>query len=257
MLSLQKVASFTNHKTNQHMLMGVIIVSFFFGVLLLSREANGQQLTTFLAEHKTEIQNYIMAGYGKGWLHCDVLSLTHHGDVPHFIMGFETLNKVDIGIMMSSSHCLLAAYHIESKESLSAIIQFGWTVIKHKRIALILSIGEGVTLDMASNTKKMPFLIAAKWGGGKKQFLCPIVGRQEPFTQSYMCNVSYASYRYKKLRTGIYGHEPHIFPTKNGIDGTTIRLLKLLAKKLKFVPHIVIPRSFHHAFNLVRNNLDF
>ena len=71
MLSLQKVASFTNHKTNQHMLMGVIIVSFFFGVLLLSREAHGKQLTTFLAKHKTEIQNY-----SKGIL--DTQKLTLH-----------------------------------------------------------------------------------------------------------------------------------------------------------------------------------
>ena len=124
-------------------------------------------------------------------------------------------------------------------------------VIRHKRIALVLSMGEGVTLDMAPNTAKMPFLIAAKLEGDQKQFLCPIVGMREPFMQNFMCDMSYASYRRKKLKIGIFGVNPHIFPTKHGLDGTDIRLLKLLAQKLKFEPDLIIPRSFRHGANMV------
>ena len=150
----------------------------YFGVVF------GKNLDQFLKEHKVEIQNYIMAGYGEGWTNCDVLSLKPITmDAPQFIMGFETFNKLDINSALSSSHCLLTAHYVERKESLSAIIKFGWNVMQHKRVALILSMAKGITLDMASNTEKLPFLIVANMEGGGNQFLCPIVGRSEPLLQ--------------------------------------------------------------------------
>ena len=164
--------------SKQEVSMRALAALLFFGVVY------GQNLDHFLKEHKVEIQNYIMAGYGEGWTNCDVLSLNPITvDAPKFIMRFETFNKLDINSALSSSHCLLTAHYIESKESLSAIIKFGWNVMQHKRVALILSMEKGITLDMASNTEKLPFLIVANMEGGGNQFLCPIVGRSEPLLQ--------------------------------------------------------------------------
>ena len=237
--------------------MRLLTASICFGVLLFSKASLGQKLDKFMEEHRVQIQNYIMAGYGGGWAHCDMLSLNPLVvDTPQFIMGFETFYKRDIGSALSSSHCLLATYHIENKESLSAIIEFGWRVLQFKRVALILSMTKGITLDMATNTENLPFLIAAKLEGGGRQFLCPIIGRSEALMQGHMCDMSYVSYRYKKLRFGwrIFGIIPHIFPTKDGIDGTDIKLVKLLAEKLKFMPIVVIPRSYEQGANMVGNN---
>ena len=235
--------------------MRLLTASICFGVLLFSKASLGQKLDKFMEEHRVQIQNYIMAGYGGGWAHCDMLSLNPLVvDTPQFIMGFETFYKRDIGSALSSSHCLLATYHIENKESLSAIIEFGWRVLQFKRVALILSMTKGITLDLATNTENLPFLIAAKLEGGGRQFLCPIVGRAKPLMQGHMCDKSHASYRYKKLRVGVFGITPHVFTTKDGIDGTNIMLLKLLAEKLKFMPIVVIPKSFGQGANMVVNN---
>ena len=235
--------------------MRLLTASICFGVILFSKASLGQKLDKFMEEHRVQIQNYIMAGYGGGWAHCDMLSLNPLVvDTPQFIMGFETFYKRDIGSALSSSHCLLATYHIENKESLSAIIEFGWRVLQFKRVALILSMTKGITLDMATNTAKLPFLVAAKLDGGGRQFLCPIVGRAEPLMQGHMCDMSYVSYRYKKLRVGVFGITPHVVQTKDGIGGTNIMLLKLLAEKLKFMPIVVIPRSFGQGANMVVNN---
>ena len=236
--------------------MRLLTASLCFLILVFSRTSRGygHKLHKFLEEHRIQIQNYIMAGYGGGWEHCDVLSLEPLGvDAPQFIMGFETFNGLNMRSALSSSHCLLAAYHIESKESLSAIIKFGWRVIHHKRIALILSMGNGVTLGIATDTEKLPFLIAAKLQGERKQFLCPIVGKAEPLLQGHMCDISYTSYKYKKLRVGIVGIQPHFFKTKNGIDGTDIRLISLLAEKLNFMADVVVPRTYGLGANMVEN----
>ena len=223
-----------------------------FAVFLLCRTSLGQNANKFLDQHKVEIQNYIMTGYSGGWAHCDVLSLNLVGeDAPQIIMDFSTFNEVDLRSAVSSSHCLLAAYHIESKERLTAIINFGWRVLKAKRVALILTLGNGTTLNLATNTEKLPFLIAGRIEGGGNQFLCPLLGSTRPILQTHMCDISYVSYKYKKLRVGLLGQNPHLFPTKVGIDGTDVRLLGLLAKKLKFIPDIVIPRTYEQGAKMV------
>ena len=232
--------------------MTLCTASLCFGVLLLCRTSLGQNANKFLDQHKVEIQNYIMTGYSGGWAHCDVLSLNPVGeDAPQIIMNFSTVNELDLRSAVSFAHCLLAAYQVESKERLSAIINFGWRVLKAKRVAMILTLGNGTTLNLATNTEKLPFLIAARIEGGGNQFLCPVLGSAKPILQNHMCDISYVSYKYKKLRVGLLGMIPHLFPTKVGIDGIDVRLLGLLAKKLKFIPDIVIPRTYEQGANMV------
>ena len=238
--------------------------SLYFLLLLFSKRSLCRDLGLFLREHREQIQTYIMAGYGDGWSHCDVMSADpphtealFHSLSPQFVIDFAMLNKLDMNSMLSFSfsHCLLAAYHIKSKEDLSDILQFGRTVLRHKRIALILSLDSGVTLNMATDNAKIPFLVAAELQGGSEQFFCPIIGSPEPILQDSMCNKMNTSYRYKKLRVGIFGGIPHMFPVKgNGIDGTDLRMIKLLAENLKFLPDVKIPRTFVHGANMVSRN---
>ena len=228
-----------------------------FILLLFSKHSLGQDLGPFLAGHREQIETYIMAGYGDGWSYCDVMSagLPHtkaYGLSPQFVIDFAMLNKLDMNSMLQFSPCLLAAYHIKSKEGLSDILQFGRAVLRHKRIALILSLENGVALNMATDIAKIPFLVTAKLECGGEQFLCPIVGHAEPVLQDSMCKEMYTSYRYKKLRVGIFGPLPYIFPIKgNGIEGIDLRMIKLLAEKLKFVPDVKIPRTFENGYNMV------
>ena len=235
--------------------------SFCFILLLFSKQSLGQNLGTILARQREQIQRYIMAGYGDGWSHCDVMSAGLHetkagfqGLSTQFANDFVMLSKLDINSMLSSSHCLLAAYHIKNKEGLSDILQFGQRVFRHKRIALIVTLEIGVTLRMANEISKVPFLVAAELKSGGEQFLCPIVGRLEPILQDSMCKEKYASYQYKKLRVGIFGAIPHLFIKGNGLDGTDLRLIKLLAEKLKFVPDVKIPLTFEQGANMVVGN---
>ena len=223
-----------------------------FRLLFFCLPSLGQKIDDFLQQHKENVQNYIMVGHSKSWTQCDVLSSNSVGDdAPQLLMNFVEFQKLDMRSALSSCHCLLASYHIESQESLSEIMRFGWEVIKHKRVALILSMAKGITLEMATDTDKLPFLVAARLESGGEQFLCPIIGRIKPLIQSDMCEISYVSYKYKKLRIGLFGISPHLI-FDGGIDGTDVRLIKLLAEKLKFKPDVVIPRTFAQGENMVR-----
>ena len=226
-----------------------------FMLLLFSIESLGQDIDAFLSGQRVQIETYIMAGYEDSWAHCDVISADPQKNEarlsPQFVIDFKMLNKLDMNSILSASQCLLAVYHITSKEDLSEILQFGQTVFKYKRIALILKLENIVTLNMATDFAKLPFLIAAQLEGGREQFLCPIVGKPEPILQDFICNEIYASYRYKKLRVGLFGVNPHLFRKGNGIDGTDWRMMKLLAEKLKFEPDVKIARSFEHGANMV------
>ena len=111
--------------------------------------------------------------------------------------------------------------------------------------------GKGITLEMATDTEKLPFLVAAILETGEEQFLCPVIGRVKPLLQSAMCDISYVSYKYKMLRIGLLGVHPHL-TFDGGLDGTDLRLIKLLARKLKFKPDVVFPRTFAQGENMVR-----
>ena len=62
----------------------------------LSYEAQGANLSTFLGKYKTAIDKYVMAGYGGGWDHCDVVTDYYNGGylletVPQLVMELEKL----------------------------------------------------------------------------------------------------------------------------------------------------------------------
>ena len=126
-------------------------------------------------------------------------------------MSMTELNHLDIIRTFSSSKCLLVSFHANNNHSLSRLIQFGWTAVQHKRLALLLTMGAGVTLKSVRNTTRMPFLVASEVEDGKRQFLCPVVGEHEPRLQNYICHHSYASYKNKTIRVGMIGMRPWFF----------------------------------------------
>ena len=101
---------------------------------------------------------------------------------------------------------------------------------------------------MATN---LPFVVAVQFDDGETKFLCPVVGDDKSHIDPFMCKLSYVSYKYKSLKIGIIGIEPYFVPIKSGLDGTDIRLLKMLSERLSFTPEIVIPSSFLAAEELV------
>ena len=180
------------------------------GVVLLLREVHGLGLEMFAAKHRTAIQEYIMVGYGDGWMHCDILSdnpkdVGFYEDIPHFAITLEKLLTIDIGSTLSSSHCLLALYEVNTLQNLTSIIEFGWKAIQYKRIALVLKMGSGLTLDHRINTTKLPFPVAAEVEDEEEQFVCPVIGKVEPLLQEHMCEKSYVSFEKKTLRIGMVG----------------------------------------------------
>ena len=63
-------------------------------VLILTVKA--QEMGEFLARHKADIDNFVMAGYGKGWSHCDIVTEYYHEGgfletVPQLVMELEKL----------------------------------------------------------------------------------------------------------------------------------------------------------------------
>ena len=182
------------------------------GAILWLSGVHGLGLELFLAEHKTAIEEYIMAGHGDGWKHCDILSTSleeagFNEDIPHFAITIEKLLTINLGPVISSAHCLLALYEVNNLQQLASIIKFGWKAIKYKRIALILKMGSGLTLDRAINRTKLPFLVAAEMEHGEEQFICPLIGEDEPILLEHMCKKSYVSLERKTLRIGIVGFE--------------------------------------------------
>lgn len=181
-------------------------------VLLLSSEVHGLGLEMFMAKHRTALQEYIMAGYGDGWKNCDILSgkqedASFYENIPHFAITHENLLTIDVGSTLSSSYCVLASYEVNTLQNLAFIMQFAWKAIQYKRIALILKMTSGMTLDHNINMTKLPFPVAAEVENGKEIFICPFIGKAEPILQEHMCGKSFVSLEKKKLRIGMVGYE--------------------------------------------------
>ena len=179
-------------------------------VVFLSNGANGDM---FLAKHRKAIESYIMTGYGEGWKSCDTISDTPQGpgfleSDPYYVMEIDHLKSFDISMSLSSSHCVLISFLVRSNQSLSDLIEFGWTAIQHKRLALVLNMAPGLTLEMARNVTKMPFVIATELWNGIPQFLCPVVGLAQPYLQDSICDPSLNN---KVLRVGYFGIPPSIY----------------------------------------------
>ena len=226
--------------------------------LLFLVGADGQELSNFLVRHKLAIESFIMTGHGEGWKHCDILSsisVQHRAldssAQPQMTVELKRLLDMDLSIVLSSSSCLLVSYHVNSNQSLASLIKLGWETIQRKRLALVLKMGSGVSLDMAGNTEKLPFLVAAEQENGQEQFLCPVLGETKPHLSHYMCDQSHASYKNKLLRVGMMGIPPYFIADKNGIAGIDIKLLNYLADKIEFTSKIYVPKNYAASINMV------
>ena len=188
------------------------------GVFLLSILADlscGQMRPQLLSKHRKSIERYTMTGNGKRIddYQCDVLYDDPHGysveGGAQFVMDIEKLDHFDISSNIASSQCLLVSVEVNNSRSLSAVLKFGWAVVQHKRVALVMKMVSTLTLYEARNVTKLPFLVAAELKGGKEQFLCPVVGKREPHLQNSMCDDNYSSYKDKVIRFSIIGVPPY------------------------------------------------
>ena len=153
----------------------------------LPHDSFGQK-DTFLAKYGRDIEHFIMNGHSPGWKQCDViidkseknLQTSFFGERPMFLLDIKRLHAIDIQTTFSLSKCLLVSMEVNSNENMADLIQFGWSVIQRKRLALVLKLGQGLTLDVAKNITKLPFLVAARTQNQREQFLCPIIGDSNP-----------------------------------------------------------------------------
>ena len=225
------------------------------GALFLSNITFGTETRMFLDRYRDEIQEYIMTGHEKGWKNCDILSAntSPHDREPHVSMDLEHIKTLDIKTTFASSSCLLVSYDVEGNESLSTLLDFGWSSFQIVRLALVMKMNSGTNLNMIRNTTKLPFLIAAELEQGKEQFLCPVVGKIAPVLEQEMCDLSHVSYQGKQLRISHIGLPPQFIfdPNSGTIDGTTFRMMRILEQKLNFYAQIVIPNSWDGAIAMV------
>ena len=214
----------------------------------VSLGALGQQ-GMFLEKYRAQIQNYIMTGNAGESKDCDILSGSTFLDAtPQISMDLDKLKTMNIKSAFASSRCVLVNYHVDGIADIQALLKFGMDAADHVRIALVLKMRLGLTLDMVTNTTKLPFLVAAELGQAKEQFLCPVVGEVEPRLEQVLCPASYVSYSYKTLRIGLLGIRPDFIFTNNGnFDGINIRLMNILKHRFNFMSEIIIPQSFQDA----------
>ena len=173
-------------------------------------------------------------------------------------MGLKEMKTLDLKLAFASSHCLLVNYNVRDEEDLTTLLEIGWSAINHKRLALVLKISSGLSLDMPnwSNTS-LPFMIAAAFDDDKEEFVCPVLGEDEPRLQESMCKTSFSHYEGKLLRMGIVGINPYFMVTENGIDGTDMRLIQLLEKSLSFRAEVIPMNSFSEAVSMVSMSHSF
>ena len=223
----------------------------------LSLQVYGQDLVSLLAKNTEDMEKYIMKGHGTGWISCDILSVEPpqpsfkgYEHKPGFVVGLTALTEFDASSRLSQSSCVLLTTHITNMTVLSTIIEFGWSVIQHKRLGIVMTMGPNITLEMAKNTTNLPFMIAAEFHDGRSQFLCPAVGKHMPIQQTSMCSEPLTSHVGKTIRVGVIGTWPWVMP--GGQDGVDIRLLKFLEEKLEFKAHIELITNYDAAFDMVR-----
>ena len=255
-----------------------LFIPFILLCLLKLDPVHGQSSNIFLTKNKDHIEKYIMNGYGWGWKHCDIMNdlsqqTNYFDETPKFVMDLNRLGSFDIKTLLSSSYCLLISGNVHSNQTLSDLIKFGWSVVQHKRLALVLKLSQGMTLEMAKNATKLPFLVAATRADGKEQFLCPFIGEKNPRLQDTRCDVRYSSYKNKTLRVGTFGTPPYMYGKftslttlfknisnknvttvgKNGPDGANRQLLQTLAEKFNFKFAFKVADGYVDASNMVSN----
>ena len=222
------------------------------GTMLLPNLSHGHGHEELLHRYKDPIQNYIMTGNEKGWKQCDILSdRSSLEGTPYIAMELGNIEKVDAKLTFASSHCVLINYCVDSEANLLSLLDFGRVAFQHLRLALVIRLTSGLTLDMVANYTRLPFLVAAEMDNGKSQFLCPVVGETDPRLESHMCEPYYASYKNRQLLIGMMGMKPYYVDTKMGKDGVDFRMLEMLAERLKFHTKIIVPPSFLASINMV------
>ena len=230
------------------------LIDFLFplGALLLPGLTLGKEQSMVLQKYQEAIHKYIMTGHENGWKPCDILSdrFSFEG-TPHVSMELEKIKRLDTRSAFASSNCLLVIYHVGDKASISALLDFGWATISHLRLALVMKMDPGITLEMSTNITKLPFLVAAESNHGKTKFLCPVIGETEPRLDLDMCKPSFVSYKNKLFRVGIMGHNPYFVNSNLGHDGIDIRLLTMLEERLKFNFELIVPPSFLDSVDMV------
>ena len=221
-------------------------------ILHLSNASKRQSLTSFIHQYKDAIQDFTMTGHESGWSHCDILSdgFLIQG-IPHVSMELDKIEDLDTKWVLGSSHCLLVAYHVNNQAGLHSLLEIGRTIFQHKRMALVITLASGLKFEIGANSTKLPFLVAAEWESQKTQFICPIVGETKSHQQSKMCVSSHASYENRTLQMGIIGAEPYLVRTETGKDGIDIRMMDMLAKKLRFRTNLIDAPSFFASPNMV------
>ena len=132
-------------------------------------------------------------------------------NIPYILMGFNELRKLEPYHALSSSHCVLVSYRINSIQDLINIFEFGSTLIHHKRLSLILQLGKDISLEVVPKTNNASFLVAAELDDGRVQFLCPIVGDSKPRLQEQLCDFSYTTLEGSNLRVGMFGVAPYVY----------------------------------------------
>ena len=229
-------------------------VFLFLGLaFLLIDKALGGGLKLFFDKYREIVQEYTMTGHEQGWTYCDILSADPlaNGHQPQISVDLEKIQTLNARSNFAFSNCLVVSYHLNSLFSLEKLIDFGWAAIQHIRLALVVKMNSGITLNMIANTTRLPFLIAAELEDGREQFLCPVVGVSDPILEENVCNPSFASYRGKTLRVTFMGLPPNFIVTNatTGLfDGADIRLMRILERHLNFRGEIIMPKSHSDAF---------
>ena len=224
------------------------------GIIHMCNASHVQSQSVFINEYKDAIEDFTMVGHQNGWNHCDILSdgFLIQG-IPHISMELDRIKDLDTKSVLASSHCLLIVYYVQNQASLKSLIEFGQVTFQHKRLALVIRLASGLKLDIGPFSKtKLPFLVVIEWEENqKRQFICPVVGETTPHWQLNMCAPSQASYENKTLQIGIIGLKPYFVHTETGRDGIDIRMINMLAKKLRFSTNFIAASSFFASPNMV------
>ena len=227
--------------------------------LFLAAAVQGNDFGSFVSKYKVDVENFIMAGYGGGWDSCDIIAVSPvkpkpSWNVPQLTVDINTLKELDLGSDLLPSYCFLVLAKVKDNATMSAITEFGWTAIKHKRVGMILTLGSDITtLDEARNMRKLPFPIAAHMDSGREQFLCPSVGNQQPLYQHSICEKHLTNYHDKTIRVQLLTESiPLGFMKENGTvpDGVDINILKALQKKMGFKIEIAGLLRGHEQLNM-------
>ena len=177
----------------------------------------GTHKSIFLEQYMEKIQDYIMIGHEKGWRPCNLLSANSYREksTPQISMDLDKIGTLNIKSVFSFSHCIFISYHANSKEDLASLVEFGLRAHRQMRVALLIKMKRGISLETSLKDTRLPFMIGAELDNNKIQFNCPILGKSNTGLEPHICNPSYATYKDNVLRIVLYGVRENFHSTKN------------------------------------------